>query len=147
MTLKKLLNVFGLALLMVVFIFNSAQTYANDVKIIVNECVATTSLKKTEIKNIFLGVTTKWPDKQKIYFVVNKEPEVHNIFVRKYLKKSPSQFNACWKRKLFAGKGKIPTMLKTEKDIIEYVEKTKGAIGYVATEALTKNVNVIEIIE
>ncbi|MBN2064617.1 MAG: hypothetical protein JW745_07420, partial [Sedimentisphaerales bacterium] len=42
-----------------------------------------------------------------------------------------SQFINSWKKLVFSGKSKMPKDFATEKEMVEYIAKTSGAIGYV----------------
>jgi len=48
---------------------------------------------------------------------------------------------------LFSGKGYIPQELNTETELIEYVARTDGAIGYISYSCVDKNIKTMAIIE
>ncbi len=87
------------------------------------------------MKAIFLGKKTKWANKGKVVPSTLKKGAVNKSFLKKYVKKSPAQFKTYWKKQVFTGKGKAPKSFKTEKALIAYVAKTKGAVGYVSKKA------------
>lgn len=115
------------------------------VLIIANKEVKKASLTRAEIKNIFLGHTTFWEDNSKITFVTLEKSDVHKSFVSQYVQKSTDQFRAFWRRQLFIGKGMIPLAFKTEQEMVDFIAKTRGAIGYVSSSAKTNSVKIITV--
>lgn len=116
-------------------ILAAGPSLADDVIFIVNKGVAINSLEKEALRDIFLGNTSVWPDDKKINFAVLGQSETHKAFVRSCTRKTESQFQAWWKRKLFTGTGKIPPRFVTDQEMIAYVAKTEGGLGYVSSKA------------
>ncbi len=115
-----------------------------DVLIITNPETGISSLEKKEVKDIFTGKKTLLEGKKKIVIAVLEDSEVHRKFLRKFIKKTPSQFRNFWRRKVFTGEGKSPKTFKSEAGLIAFVAGTKGAIGYISTPT-DKPVKVIAI--
>ncbi|MBU0996077.1 MAG: hypothetical protein KJ737_26575 [Proteobacteria bacterium] len=145
MTIKRFLK--AVAVMVAITAFNNTPGMASEseVLIIANKDMTINSLSKAEIKNIFLGMTTFWPDNTKITFATLVKLEVHKRFVVKYTNKSTDQFRAYWRNQLFIGKGRIPKIFKTEQEIVNFVAKTDGAIGYVSPSAAIDTVKVITV--
>jgi ABC-type phosphate transport system substrate-binding protein len=112
-------------------VFPNEQTAG--IVIIGNNNIPESSLSKTDIQNIFLGKKTKL-DGAKITFVILKEGDVHESFLKEYLSRTPAQYKKYWKKIVFTGKGKAPKTFKTEEALVEYVKNTEGAIGYIGSE-------------
>jgi ABC-type phosphate transport system substrate-binding protein len=123
----------------------SAGLVSAEVKIIANTSVAETTLSARNVEDIFLGKTVQWPDNAVIRVVTVKDPKIHRAFLDQYLKKSESQWNAYWKRLVFTGTGTLPEQAETQQALLEYVAKTKGAVGYMEMEPLS--IETIKIIE
>ena len=104
-----------------------------DVLIITNPDTQISSLKKKEIKDIFTGKRTRWNGSGKIIIATLKNSEVHEEFLREFVKKTPSQFRNFWRRKVFTGEGKMPKTFENEASLIEFVARTKGAVGYISS--------------
>jgi len=119
--------------------------HAENLLIICNKEVPDTSLSKNDIKNIFLGMKTKWSDGHKITFVVLKGSEVHEEFVKKYVRKTAFQFNTYWRKRLFTGKGKPPKSFSDEAALLKYIADTHNAIGYISTASKNDTVRVISV--
>jgi ABC-type phosphate transport system substrate-binding protein len=130
---------------LVVILAWSAGLASAEVKIIVNASVAETTLSARNVEDIFLGKTVQWPDNAAIHVVTVKDPKIHHAFLEQYLKKSESQWNAYWKRLVFTGTGILPEQAETQQALLEYVARTKGAVGYMEAEPLS--INTIKILE
>jgi ABC-type phosphate transport system substrate-binding protein len=48
----------------------------------------------------------------------------------KKLGKSTSQFSTGWKKLVFTGKGSMPEQVGSEDELVAFVAKTPGSIGY-----------------
>ncbi len=103
--------------------------------LIINSQVKEAKLTKAGVASIFLGKKTTYSDKSKVVLATLKEGTPHTGFLKTYLGKTPSQFKNYWKKLVFTGKAKQPKAFKTEKELVEYVGKTKGAIGYISLAA------------
>jgi len=114
-----------------------ADKEKEDVVVIGNKSVPERSLSKTEIQNIFLG-KKKRVDGTSITFVTLQGGPLHEIFLKKYLSRTPAQYKKYWKKMIFSGKAKTPKAFKTEQALIEHVEKTEGTIGYIDAETARK---------
>jgi len=118
---------------------------ADDIVIITNKSVSTDTLKKEDIKNIFIGKMTRWDDNKKIKFVTLQRSRVHKGFLKKFVKRTPEQYSRHWKKQIFTGKGNKPRSFKTQERLINYVAGTKGAIGYISPEVITDNVKLLKV--
>lgn len=107
---------------------------ALDVVIIANKEVPTATLDPDAIKKIFLGDIVNWDNNEVIMVVVTDEKEIHETFLKKYIKRTESQFGNVWRRNLFTGKGAMSKKVGSNAEMVEYVAKTKGAVGYVSSD-------------
>jgi len=123
----------------------SPEAYARDVVIICHKDVPGGPLSKNILKNIFTGRKRVWSDGQQIIFVISKNEDLHKNFCLNYINKTPAQFNAYWKKMLFTGKGQLPKFFEKEKDMIDFVAKTPGAIGYVSADLKSDQVKTLEV--
>ncbi|MCP4348533.1 MAG: hypothetical protein GY795_23875 [Desulfobacterales bacterium] len=118
---------------------------SDDVIIICNKNVCDETLSRKDIKNIFLGRKTEWSNKQKIIFVTLKNKEVHKVFLKEYVGKTPFQYTNYWKKQLFTGKGKPPKSFNTEESLMDYIANTDGAIGYLSSAPEKSKVKIISV--
>jgi ABC-type phosphate transport system substrate-binding protein len=102
-------------------------------KIIANPGAQTLELKKKDIRDIYTGVTKIWETDGKVIIAILEDSELHKQFLEEYVNKTPIQFRNYWREKVFTGEGESPKSFKTEKDLIDFVVNTKGAIGYISS--------------
>ena len=102
--------------------------------IICNKDVPENSLTAQEIKDIFTWNKKTWEDGTKITFVLFKERDIFHAFTREYLNKSYRQYEMTIKNEIFINGYRMPKSFKTEEQVISYVSKTKGAIGFISRE-------------
>jgi len=122
------------------------QASAQEVKIVAHPDISRSTLSRDEIRQIFLGRKTQWDDgNQRVHFVVLKEGDTHETFVRQFVGKTPSQFSNYWKKMIFTGKGRAPQSFATPEDVVALVAETAGAVGYVPPETDTPGVKIISI--
>ena len=115
--------------------------------VIVNEHVAVTQLNTKTVRAIFLGDKARWANDDKIIPVILESGTVHEAFMKEVLRKTPMQFTNYWNQQLFTGKGIPPYSFETIEEMIDFVSKTRGAIGYVPSSANIRRVKVLEIVE
>ncbi len=129
----------------IVFLLMIGGSAFADVLVITNKAVSEKGLSKEDLKGVFLGKKKKWKDKSKIHFVTLKDPDVHQTFLKAYVKKSEKQYANYWRKMVFTGKGKIPKSFETTEELMEYVANTPGAIGYIDKNTTAVNVKTIDI--
>jgi ABC-type phosphate transport system substrate-binding protein len=118
---------------------------AAEVIVIVNAETPDNSLSAADLKAVYLGKKTFWSGGLKIALDVLSEGAVHEEFLKKYVGKTPEQFKNYWNQILYTGAGIPPTPFKTEKDLVDHVQKTKGAIGYIDAATPHSGVKVFKI--
>lgn len=134
----------GVAMLGTACLF-PAPAYADDVVVICNESVLADTLNRSDIKKIFLGRKTRWTGGEKITFATLKGGQAHELFLNLYVGKTTFQFVNYWKKKAFTGKGKVPKSFSTPEELIDYIEETHGAIGYIPSSAYQNQIKSITI--
>lgn len=118
---------------------------AQEVVIIANSSVGDSELSQQAVKDMFLGDRSRWGDNDKVALATLKEGVVHDQFLGSFIKKTSSQFSTYWKKQVFTGKGKMPSSFGSEGDLVEFVGKTDGAIGYVGAGAPNSGIKVITV--
>jgi len=115
-----------------VLILASVPGLAAGVKIIANPSVKADSVSADELKSIFLEESSSLRDGSHAEPVLAKSGTAHEEFVKAYLGKSESDLQAYYRSLVFTGKGSMPKMVNSDAEVVAYVAKTKGAIGYVS---------------
>ena len=77
--------------------------------------------------------------------VLLKSGAAHEAFLKDYVGKTDSALETYYRSLVFTGKGSMPKTFATDAEVVAFVEKTKGAIGYVATGTSTGAAKVLEV--
>lgn len=118
---------------------------AGDVKVIANPGVGATSVSVDELKGVFLGTKTSLGDGSHVEPVLEKAGPAHDSFVKTYLGKTEAALETYYRSLVFTGKGAMPKTLAGDAEVVAYVAKTKGAIGYVSAGANTSGVKTLQV--
>lgn len=116
-----------ISLVSAVMLFAASATAEETV--ILNAAIPATGLSEDDLRDYYLGKKTSWPDGSKVVVVVLKDGASHDNLMKK-LGKSSSQFITGWKKLVFTGKGAMPEQVGSEDEMVAFVAKTPGAIGY-----------------
>ncbi|MBN2105246.1 hypothetical protein JW835_14510 [bacterium] len=138
-THKKIWLISGFVFLLAV------QILAGEYQIVVNASFENQTITEKMLKNIFLGKQTKWGNGQRVLPVMLQEGEARNAFIKNIIKKTPIAFKNYWNTALFTGRGVPPVAFENEEDLIHYIQKNPGAIGFISEETSAENVKVLQI--
>ncbi|MDJ0835384.1 MAG: hypothetical protein QNK37_02645 [Acidobacteriota bacterium] len=125
----------------------SAHLGAQDLVVIVHPENETRFLSKKDLQHIYLNKKVRWNDGGRIVPVMLQRAELQESFLARNVRKTPRQFSTFWKRQIFTGKGVPPTSFTSEQEVIAFVARTPGGIGFVSGKASLKGVRSIEIQE
>ena len=118
---------------------------ADDAVFIVNPAGADASISSDDAKAILLGNKTKWDGGGLIKLAVLTQGDAHEKIMHDYVQRSADQFDKYWKKMVFSGKGMMPMQAASDADLVAYVAKTPGAIGYVSAASVTGAVKVLPV--
>ena len=113
---------------------------SKEIIFIANSSVSIETISKNEIQQIFIGEKITWSSTQQIELCILTKSDPLNQFLKTYTEMNSIKFKRHWKRILFTGRGTFPKFFKNESEIINYVSKTEGAIGFIS--ALPEKVDV-----
>ena len=133
------------SLLLAVLVIGSATAWAADIKVIANSSVGASSVSADELKGVFLATKSSLSDGSHVEPVLLKGGAVHEAFLKDYVGKTDSALETYYRSLVFTGKGSMPKAFATDAEVVAYVEKTKGAIGYVASATSTASAKVLEV--
>jgi hypothetical protein len=134
-------------LLLAAALWSSASVAARaaDVKIIANASVKAAAVSVEEIRGVFLVTKTSLSDGSHVEPVLLKTGAAHEAFVKQYLGKTDAGLENYYRSLVFTGRGLMPTTLASDQVVIEYIAKTKGAVGYVSAVMNTPGVKTLEV--
>jgi hypothetical protein len=128
-TMLKLISAATLVLL-------TQTAYASDVVVIANAGV---SLSVSEVRDVFLG-DKQFAGSTKLTPVDNSAAQEN--FLSKVLQISSSKYASTWTKKAFRDGLTAPAVKSSDAEVIEFVKRTKGAVGYVSSSP--SGVNIIK---
>jgi ABC-type phosphate transport system substrate-binding protein len=118
---------------------------AAGVQVVANNSVKASAVSTDELKSVFLGTKKALADGSNVEPVLADAGGAHDAFLKEVLGKSDQALRNYYKTLVFTGKGAMPKSFASDADIIKYVAKTPGAIGYVSASADTAGVKKIAV--
>jgi ABC-type phosphate transport system substrate-binding protein len=128
-TMLKLISAATLVLL-------TQTAYASDVVVIANAGV---SLSVSEVRDVYLG-DKQFAGSTKLTPVDNSAAQ--ESFLSKVLQISSAKYASTWTKKAFRDGLTAPAVKSSDAEVIEFVKRTKGAVGYVSSSP--SGVNIIK---
>jgi ABC-type phosphate transport system substrate-binding protein len=105
-------------------------------RVIVNPRNPVASVERRFLADVFLKKTTRWDDEESIRPVdARADARVRRAFSDEILKRSVEAVKNYWQQMVFSGRGVPPPELDTDDDVVKYVLKYPGAVGYVSASA------------
>jgi TonB family protein len=113
----------------------SVNASAEGVKVIGNSSVQENQISAQELKSVFLRERNTLSDGTHVEPVLAKSGPAHEAFLKQYLNQTDSELLNYYRSLVFTGKGSMPRVFGSDDEMVAYVSKTRGAIGYVSSEA------------
>ncbi len=126
--------------------FGPGAAAANDgLVIIANPDFTGSAIEQRELQRIYLGKKTQWEDNTSIVPVMLKSGPLHDEFIEGYVDRSVQRFVTYWRQMVFTGKGIPPKSFASESDLVDFVARTPGSVGYVSTSVNVSSVKKLEL--
>lgn len=136
----------ALCLLIACFVSLPARGQAEEFQVIVHTSNPVSVLRKEHASRLFRGKATQWDHGGKVMPVDRGAgSDVRAVFSKKVLGKSVGAMRSYWQQQIFSGRGVPPPELRSDSEVIAYVQRNPGAIGYVSAGAALRGVKAIEI--
>lgn len=115
--------------------------------VVVNSANPVDSLPSDVVADYFLKKQTRWPNGVEILPVDQKlDSKVRSMFTLAIHFKRVQAVQSYWQKKLFAGEEVPPPELASDVDVLEFVSKNPGAIGYVSGDwKLSSDVKLLQV--
>jgi TonB family protein len=126
-------------------IFAVVNSFAGSFKVIANSSVRADTISEAELKRVFLEERISLADGTHVEPVLMKEGAVDEAFVQKYLGVTEDDLQIYYRTLLFTGRGYIPKVFESDAEVVAYVARTRGAIGYVSASASAVGVKMLAI--
>ena len=116
--------------------------------VLVGKEVSVRELSKSELASIFLGKKTNWDDGTRINIgYMSDHSEKMEAFFEEYVGQSHRRFKKYWVKKVFAGYGIAPRLLRDVENAVDFINRYKGGIAFVtlSDESEIKELRTIRI--
>jgi TonB family protein len=127
-------------------ILASLYAFAGNVKVIANSSVKVDTITVDELKMIFLQEKLALGDGTHVEPVFEKRGGAHEAFLKEYLNRNDDDLQTYYRTLVFTGRGAMPKQLASDTEVVTYVAKTRGAIGYVSASTAVEGVKVLAVV-
>jgi len=127
-----------------VLLFASVSVRAADFKVIANDSVGASAISGEELKGVFLLTKNSLADGSHAVPVLLKGGAAHEAFLRE-LGKTDAALQVYYRSLVFTGKASMPKTVASDSEVVAFVVKTKGAIGYVSAGAIAPGAKTLEV--
>ena len=119
---------------------------ADGVKVIANLNVKPDAISVAELKDVFLEEKNSLGDGTRVLPVLERSGPAHEEFLQQYLDRSDDDLQRYYRSLAFTGTGLMPKAVGSDAEVVAYVAKTKGAVGYVSLEANSNGVKTLTVL-
>jgi TonB family protein len=124
----------------------SAHPLPSEIKVIANRSVSADSITMAELKQVYLEQTRLLDDGSHVEPVMERGGGATNAtFLKDFLKINDDALQSYYRTLVFTGRGSMPKALGSDSEVVAYVLKTRGAIGYVNVSADVDGVKILSI--
>ena len=113
--------------MVLLFVIGSAQALAADLYVIGNLVVA---MSPEDVKDAYLG-EKQFQGSTRLVPVDNAA--ANSVFLSRVLRMSGARYSASWTKKAFRDALNPPDIKAGDAEVLDFVKRTPGAIGYVTT--------------
>jgi ABC-type phosphate transport system substrate-binding protein len=123
-----------------------AEVQAHAFVVIVHPGVPERSIKRELLAQMYLKKVTRWSDQELVKPVdLRFTTPVRREFSEHVLQRSLETVRIYWQQRIFSGRDLPPPELPSDELVLEYVARTRGAVGYVSAQAKLDNVKVLNV--
>lgn len=146
MRARILLGAFFLALPGTPSLVAAESTETGAVVVVAHPEIEVTTISRLELSKIFLGRLRTWSDGARVR-PVDQRPDstARADFTRWIHGRSVVTIEVYWKRMIFSGRGVPPPEVANEREVLEYVQTTPGAVGYVTRSEIQEGVKEVQV--
>lgn len=114
--------------------------------LVVNPANPVTSLDRAFVEDAFLKKLTRWSNDEVIRpaDLAPRSP-VRRRFSETVLRRSVEAVKGYWQQRIFSGRDVPPPEFDTDEDVIRYVARYDGAVGYVSRSADLKSAKPVTV--
>ena len=116
--------------------------------VVVNKDNPVNSLTKKEVSNLFLKKVTKWSNGRTVQPLdLVETSRVRDKFSKEIHSRKVSSIKAYWQKQIFSGRKIPPAEKKSDREVLTFVQKNPGAIGYIssANKGVPANIKIVKV--
>ncbi|MEO8035446.1 MAG: hypothetical protein ABI837_13505 [Acidobacteriota bacterium] len=114
--------------------------------VIVNSANNTTSLSSRDVAALFLKKKTSWENGTPVMPVVlSDSAAATTAFDTEILRRSANAIRAYWQQEIFSGRDVPPLEEPGDQEVVNFVQKNPGAIGFISANAPHAGVKVVSV--
>jgi TonB family protein len=126
-------------------IFVAVNSLADDIKVIANSSVKADTISAADLRRTFLEEKISLADGTHVEPVLKKAGKVHQGFLQEYIGASEDDLQTYYGTLLFTGRGSMPKTFESDADVVAYIARTRGGIGYVSSGSSVEGVKILAI--
>jgi len=114
--------------------------------IVVNKSNSVDNLSFAELRNVFLGERSQWPNGQRITIVMRDPAPERDVVLRQIFKMTEPDFSRYLLRSSFTGRvASPPRQLSSAAGVRRFIFNVPGAIGYIKSSEIDDTIKVVRI--
>jgi ABC-type phosphate transport system substrate-binding protein len=115
-------------------------------EVIVNPGNSIGTVDRQLLADAFLKKTTEWPDGETMKPVdLAPASPVRGRFSEEVLHRSVAEVKGYWQQRIFSGRDTPPPELDSDDEVVQYVLKHRGGVGYVSAGAALGGARVVGV--
>src|SRR6266436_620613 len=115
-------------------------------RIIVNPRNAVAALDRAELARFFMKRVTGWPDGTPVTAVdQERSAPVRAAFSKDVHERDADGVAAYWATQIYSGRGAPPVIKRSDDEVLDFVRRNPGAVGYVSAGAPLQGVKALSV--
>lgn len=140
-----LLKILGLSLLGILLAVGNGFAAA-EVVTVVSPQNPLAALTRSEISNLFLGKTSRFPGGAAAVSIDQPEGSAPRVeFYQNVSNKRPAEIKAHWSKMIFTGRGQPPRVVDGDEQMKQVLAGQPNGIGYINSAAVDDSVKVLAV--
>jgi ABC-type phosphate transport system substrate-binding protein len=125
-----------------VIVVTCVSTGNSQTVVIAHKDVPQKKLSKTQLLEIYTLNQARWDDGTRVKVIDMKQNTTMKQTFYEHIDMEQNALRKIWLKKQFTGKALPPKLVDNEQDVLDRVENTQGAIGYVSLARAKRNKSV-----
>lgn len=143
---KRFICIFVVALAFLNCTSSFAEDEQHSVLVITNGTSQMNSISVSNLRSIFAMRSRHWSKDVSVeVFVLPDDHPTHISFAKSILRTFPYNLRRIWDRRVYSGTGQLPNVVQSEEEMLEKINSTPNAIGYITKDYYQDSAKVVEL--